>query len=155
MLPQLRAFFNQHINREHEAGASDPEHDIRLATAALLLEVGKADFSMNEQESRHIADLVGTLFELETEETETLLQLAEEEIKDATSLHAFTSLINEHWTASDKVKIMQHLWEVAYADGELDKHERHLLRKLAGLLYIPQSDYIATKIKAKQMSNTQ
>ncbi|MDH3693423.1 MAG: TerB family tellurite resistance protein [Gammaproteobacteria bacterium] len=155
MLPQLRAFFNQHINREHEAGASDPEHDIRLATAALLLEVGKADFSMSEQESRHIADLVETLFELEAHETETLLQLAEEEIQDATSLHAFTSLINEHWTATDKIKIMEHLWAVAYADGELDKHERHLLRKLAGLLYIPQNDYIATKIRAEHKSKAQ
>ncbi len=155
MLPQLRAFFDQHINREHEAGVSDPEHDIRLATAALLLEVGKADFSMSEQESRHIADLVGELFELETDETETLLQLAEEEIKDATSLHAFTSLINEHWTASDKVKIMEHLWQAAYADGELDKHERHLLRKLSGLLYIPQNDYIAAKIRAEQKSAMQ
>ncbi len=154
MLPQLRTFFNQHINREHEAGVSDPEHDIRLATAALLLEVGKADFSMEEKESRHIAELVRTLFDLETEETETLLQLAEEEIKDATSLHGFTSLINAHWTATDKVKIMEHLWEVAYADGELDKHERHLLRKLAGLLYIPQNDYIAAKIRAETKSKT-
>lgn len=154
MLPQLRAFFNQHINREHEAGISDPEHDIRLATAALLLEVGKADFSMSEQESRRISDLVGELFELETDETETLLLLAEEEIKDATSLHAFTSLVNKHWSAGDRVKIMEHLWEVAYADGELDKHERHILRKLAGLLYIPQNDYIAAKIRAEQKSKS-
>jgi uncharacterized tellurite resistance protein B-like protein len=154
MLPQLRTFFNQHINREHQAGVSDPEHDIRLATAALLIEVGKADFSMDEKESRHIAELVRTLFDLETEETETLLQLAEKEFKDATSLHGFTSLINTHWTAADKVKIMEHLWEVAYADGELDKHERHLLRKLAGLLYIPQNDYIATKIRAQNKRET-
>jgi len=150
MFARLREFFDEQVNREHLAGDSDREQDIRLATAALLLEVARADFSVDAAEAERIATVMQNLFALDASATRTLLELAEAELHDATCLHGFTDLINDHWTMADKIAIIEHMWAVAYTDHIIDKHERHLLRKVAGLLYIPDADYVATRLRAKR-----
>ena len=58
-------------------------------------------------------------------------------------------LINRHFSQEEKNHIVELLWEVAYADGELDKYEEHLVRKLADLIYVPHRSFIRAKHRAK------
>lgn len=151
MFSRLRDFFDEQVNQAHRAGDQDREQDIRLATAALLIEVARADFAVDADEAERVAATLQDLFRLDESATRTLLDLAEAELHDAACLHGFTSLINDHWTLADKIAIIEHMWEVAYVDDVIDKHERHLLRKVASLLYIPHADYVAAKLRAERV----
>jgi len=84
-----------------------------------------------------------------------LLQLAEEEIWKATGYYEFTSLINKGFTYEQKVKVIEHLWEVAFADAELDKYEEHMVRKIADLIHVEHKDFIDAKLRVKKKLSLQ
>ncbi|MEJ2213300.1 MAG: TerB family tellurite resistance protein, partial [Gammaproteobacteria bacterium] len=92
-----------------------------------------------------ITKLLNKHFTLTHDETAELIELAEEEARDLTSYHQFTTLINQHYGQSDRIKILELLWQVANADGEIEKYEEHLIRKISDLLYVSHSDFIAAK----------
>jgi len=75
-----------------------------------------------------------------------LIELANAEKHEATDYYTFTSLINEHYSQQQKIKLVEDLWRLAYADNELDKYEEHLLRRLSELLHVPHKDFIRTKL---------
>lgn len=87
-------------------------------------------------------------FELNKEETNTLLELASDQVEDSVSLYEFTRPLNEQLSREERVHILELLWEVAFADGVLDKYEEYYVRKIADLMYISQKDYIQTKHRA-------
>jgi uncharacterized tellurite resistance protein B-like protein len=70
-------------------------------------------------------------------------------MKQANDYFQFTSLVNRHFTQEQKLRIVELMWRVAYADAELSAHENHLMRKIGDLLHIAHGDYIAAKMKAK------
>ena len=149
MIRTIRAFFE---TRLAEVGANDDsalEHQLRLTTAALLFEVCRADFETDSRELDTIARLSREVFDLSEQETSTLMELAEIEAKDATSLHGYTTLLNRHLDVEQKTYIIELMWRVAFADEVLEKHEQHLMRKVANLLYVPHGDYIAAKQRAR------
>ena len=80
----------------------------------------------------------------------TLLDLAEQEARQASVYYQFTSLINKTCSADQKIRIIENMWQVAMADGHLDAHELHLMRKIADLLYVGHADYVAAKQRARQ-----
>jgi uncharacterized tellurite resistance protein B-like protein len=88
-------------------------------------------------------------FGLSAEEAETLIGLAETEAREATDYYQFTSLINRHFSQAQRQRVIELMWQVAYADAELSAHEQHVVRKIAGLLYVPHSAYIAAKLRAR------
>ncbi len=114
------------------------ERRLQLATCALLLEMSKSDNTVTEEETRAIIDTLTTAYKIDTHELAMLKSTAEEELEKSTSLRNFTSLINEHYSAQQKEEIIRLLWVVAHADGKIDKHESHLIRAVADLLYIPR-----------------
>jgi len=77
------------------------------------------------------------------------MRLAETEAREATDFYQFTQLVNDHYSYQDKVKLMENLWRVAHADGRLDRYEEHFLRRVSGLLHLSHSDFIQTKISAR------
>lgn len=154
MIRSIKRFFEQNID-EGSTQAALSEHALQLAAAALLLEVGRADYSMTNEELNEITDALQSAFQLSDLETSTLLDLANEQSKVATSLHGFTSLINRHLSLEQRIKVVELMWQVAYADDRLDKHENHLLRKTAGLLYIPHKQFISAKLRAKKIMAAQ
>ena len=66
------------------------------------------------------------------------------------SLFRFTHLINQHLEMPEKLALMGMLWDVAYADGRLDKHEDALMHKLADLMYVPVKDLMVAKEAARK-----
>ncbi len=149
MILAIRQFFEKHLDSPQPDGSEEAGQRLRLASAALLIEMARADYETRDSEMRRITAAVSTTFGLDAEATKQLLELADAQARSATSLHGFTSLINEHWPLESKIKLIELMWQVAYADAEIDKHEHHLMRKMVRLLYVPHSDYIAAKMRAK------
>jgi uncharacterized tellurite resistance protein B-like protein len=150
MLDSVKTFFNRYMAPAGQARTSSPEHNLQVATAALLIEMMRADFQIDDTERRAAVDALRSCFELGEEETAKLMELAETERSQATSLYDFTSQVNDGYSREAKVQIIELLWRVAYADKTLQSHEQHLMRKLAGLLYISHKDYIAAKFRARE-----
>jgi uncharacterized tellurite resistance protein B-like protein len=146
MISKLQNFFQTYLNPQEGGGASnDVSHRTRLAVAALLVEIAVSDFESAIQEQQMIVDIVRHRFGLTDQEAETLLCLAQEEHQASTDYYQFTRLINHHYTAQQKVDLVESLWHVAFADGELHRYEEHVIRRLADLLYVSHSDFIAAK----------
>jgi len=153
MLDRIRQFFEEHIAapaQGYAGGAkADPGHGLHLATAALLLEVSRADFQVHDKELEAIARILQRQFDFTEPETRELLELARAESEELLSLHPVVRLINDHFDHDGRARIMEDLWQVAYADGKLDKHQEYTVRKIADLLYMPHSVYIRTKLKVE------
>ncbi len=148
MLEKIKRFFETKVSTDD--GGEPEEHQLQLAAAALLFEVSRSDFSTDDEERNRIRDLIRTQFGLSREETQTLMDLAEEQAHLATSLHGFTSLINANWPLEQRIRLVEFMWEVALADAHLDAHELHLMRKIGSLLYIPHKQMVAAKMRARR-----
>lgn len=131
------------------SGGDNPETDdesaLRVATAALLVEMARADFSEEHAEQDEILSILQRHFSLDLEAAEALLELAGERADESVSLHEFTRLLHGELSVDEKHRIVEMLWRVALADAELDKHEDHLVRKISELLYVSHSDLMRLK----------
>ena len=154
MFTSIKRFFDANLTAATQAGnPADQERAYQLATAALLIEMTRADYDVKGVERSAVTQAVQRAFELDASQTEELLALAEVEADTATSLYEFTRLINQHFDAKQKEHIVELLWHVALADGEIDKYEDHLVRKVADLIYVPHMAFIRAKHNAiKRMS---
>ncbi len=149
MINTIKQFFEKNIKPASEKPEKVSEHSLQLATAALLIEMMRADAKISEHEQKTIVNSIRSKFNLSEEETDTLLELAEEEIRKATGYYEFTSLINKGFTYEQKLKVIEHLWEVAFADADLDKYGEHMVRKIANLIYVSHKDFIETKLRVR------
>jgi uncharacterized tellurite resistance protein B-like protein len=149
MINAIKQFFETNIKPAPDSSEEVTEHSLQLATAALLIEMMRADAKISEGERKTITNSIRSKFRLSEQETDTLLQFAEEEIRKATGYYEFTHLINKGFTYEQKLRVVEHLWEVAFADKELDKHEEHMVRKIADLIHVSHKDFIATKIRVR------
>ncbi len=129
--------------------AAEREHRLHLAAAALLVETARADFSEDQVEDAALRSLLCETLELRPQEIDEILRQAVAQLDEATSLYDFTRVINDHYSATQKLELISCMWRVAYADGRLDKYEEYLIRQVAELTYVPHSDYIRTKLAAK------
>lgn len=124
-------------------------HSVEIATAALLCEVVRADNDADTRELATLKQLIRSHFNLTDEEVENVVSNGEARSEEAVDLIQFTKALNEHMSAENKEKIMQGLWQVAYADQHIDPNEEHIIRKIADLLYIPHSRFIKSKLAAQ------
>jgi uncharacterized tellurite resistance protein B-like protein len=124
---------------EREEG--DGGHDLRLATAALLLEMARADREETPEERAAAEAMLARHFSIERDAAEALLARADESLEHAVSLYEFTRVLNDTLTARERRTVVQMVAEVAATDGRFDKHEQHLLSKLADLLYLRRAEY--------------
>ena len=147
MLRAIRDFFEQHIVQA--AAPAQEAHRLQLATAALLVEVVRSDGSIAPAEREALLAAVGAKFALLPDEAATLLGLAEQESRLASDTYQFTSLINRSFSQPQKLRVIELMWQVAYADATLSAHEQHVLRRIAELLHVPHGDYIAAKMRAR------
>jgi uncharacterized tellurite resistance protein B-like protein len=123
--------------RSPPAPAADPEH-VRLAAAVLLVEVMRADAQFGVDEQQVVLGSLRGLFQLDADEAEQLTELARSTALASTDLYTFTSRINERFSMEDRIRIVEAMWRVAHADGTLAAHERHVVWRIADLLYVPQ-----------------
>jgi uncharacterized tellurite resistance protein B-like protein len=149
MLKRIQSFFDQHLLLDPDGDQGDTEHDLRLAVGALLLEMTRMDGEVGADEREVVEQAVSTCFALTEEETAELLELAEAERAGSTDYYQFTSLINGSYTPEQKIRLIETLWRIAFADEGLHRYEEHLVRKVSDLLYISHRDFIAAKHRVR------
>ena len=133
--------------RKRNETPQDPAAPRRLAVATLLVEIARADFEVDSSERAAVRHMLASAYELDPESARLLAEEAERAADESVSLHEFTSRLNEELSPPEKVAIIEMLWQVAFADGRLDKYEEHLVRKAADLLYVPHRRFIRAKLK--------
>ena len=131
------------------APAGPTEHDLHLATAVLLVEVMRADPALGADERLAVVDALKAHFTLAKDELARLVDLAEAKARGSNDFFQFTNVINDRFSHEQKVRMVEFMWRVAFADGHLDAHENHLISKVAGLLHVTHGEYIAAKLHAK------
>jgi uncharacterized tellurite resistance protein B-like protein len=144
MFKSITDFFEQYLVAT-PADASSKEHTLELCAAVLMLEIALVDADFAQDEQAIIEAAIKHHFHLDDEEATTLIALAREEVDHATSLHDFTRVINSSLSAEEKTIIIQLLWQVANADGVIDKYQEYSIRKISDLLYVSHKDYIRAK----------
>ncbi len=148
MIKTIREFFYARIVTE-EATPVSLEHGQRLATAALLIEISRADFEVADEEKLAIEEALRDSFGISDEETREIIALAEQEVKESISLYEFTRLVDEGFTPEQKKHIIGLLWQVAFSDDRLEEREEYVIRKIANLLHVAHADFIDEKLKVK------
>ncbi|MCQ4280129.1 TerB family tellurite resistance protein [Pseudomonas stutzeri] len=141
MLKALKSLFDR-------SGDDQPTgHSVEVAAAALLIEVGRADYESDADEQKAIIEAIRLGSGLEDGELESLVASAQESAERSTSLYEFTTLINAQYSMDEKFVLIKTLWRVAAADGDIHRYEDHLIRRIADLLYVPHSDFIRAKLE--------
>ena len=150
MIRTFRRLFESTVATAARAEEADArEHGYHVATAALLVEVMRADHDVRPEERGAVLRALEAAFgDLSPDEVRGLLARAEERADDATSLYEFTRHVNRQLDHDQKAHVVELLWRVAYADGNLDKYEEHLVRRIADLIHVPHSVFIRMKHKA-------
>jgi len=149
VIEQIRQFFNNNLSMDAGGAAPRDDHTLKLTTAALLIEVSRADFELDGAEKASIVDTLRTTFKLNAVELDSLVKMAEGEVQQSTSLYQFTRLVNDFYDYEEKLMLISSMWQVAFADNNLDRYEEHLIRKVAELTYVSHQDFIRLKQTAR------
>ncbi len=149
MLSSIKSFFDEKL-------ANPPSSDktiaskTQLACAALFIEVMKADNELDDREKSELVSLLQNSLHIRKEDIQELMRLGQEEADQATSLYEFTRLINDEYSYSQKLQLVQDMWRIAFSDEQIDMYEDHLIRKVSDLIYVSHTDFIKAKIIARE-----
>ncbi len=122
--------------------------DLERVAAVLLVEVARSDQSIDPVELDTISAAIVSASSLSREEVDTLVQEALADADAAISLHAHLKLVNDHLDPSARAKLVENMWRVALADGDIDRYEEHRIRSLSDMLYVKHRDFMQAKHRA-------
>lgn len=138
MIAKLKKLLASRQGKEAELTADTDT--LRLATAALLMEAACMDGHADEDEIAIVTALLGDHFALHPDEAEELAQAGREAVAASVELYGFTRTIKDSFNHEDRVRMIEMLWQVAYADGILHDFEANLVRRVCGLIYVPDRE---------------
>ena len=115
-------------------GAADPA--VHRATAMLLVEAARLDGVYGPAERVRISALLAERFGLSAAATEALVRAGEKAQEDAVDLFGSIQTLKAGTSAAEREALIEMLWEVVYADGQLHDFEANLMRRVAGLLSV-------------------
>ena len=147
----MKNFLQKFLNLESEADdGEDLEHSLRVATAVLLVEVARADFIVQDAEQEGLRHLLASQFGLSGEELDALMKEAVADADRLVSIQHITRLLNQHYEHAMKLRVVEMMWQLVYADGDKDHYEEHLIRQVAELLYLSHGEFIQARHKAEE-----
>lgn len=153
MLSKIRNFFSDKISLEQAGEPVDVDHHIKVATCALMVEMASIDEEFDQAEKDRITTLFKKEFGLTDDEIQGLFKLARQELNNRIDLWGFTNLINQHYNNEQKMKVIEMIWEVVYADGELSAHEDYLVHKFYKMLNLSHGQMIDAKMRVLNKRN--
>ena len=121
--------------------------EMTLATCVLLIEVSLSDDSYDDEEKNKIIGILKNKFNLNNTQINVLLEIADKKNQEMISLYDWTSKVNDIYDYNQKKDLIKLLWDVAFADGRIDKYEDHTIRKIAELIYVKHEDFIKAKLR--------
>jgi len=122
------------------APPKDEAPELELAVAALMIEAARMDNDFSAEERSTVERLLAARFHMPPEEAHALIEQAAAKVHHSTQFFPFTQAICRTLEPEARVHIIEMLWKVAYADGVLDPHEDMLVRRLAGLIHVPDRE---------------
>ena len=151
----IRQFFAERMAAQESSATNGGDaHDnaeadrqrLHVAACALLLEIAYADDEFNDAERAHIGAVMQRHFDLDEETAEALIEMAQAERSQAIDLYQFTSLIRDNYDLGQKTLLAEIMWGLMLTDGEVQRHESYMLRKIANLLDL-EAGYLASARK--------
>ena len=125
------------------------QHALEGAVATLLYEMTRMDSEVKAVDLAAARAALADLFGLEMPRADALLDEAAHKAGRITSYFAQVSVINRRFEMAERIRFVEHLWRVAYADGGLDQYEDHLVRKISNLLYVPHVQCMLARQRAR------
>ena len=148
MINKIRELITKFGNKEEIEEESDLSQ-LNKACAALLVEIAFADKEFDDTEKTSLKLTLMETYSIEEADIDEIIKDAENTVAESTSLYGYTRIVNDEFEYDDKLSLLKNLWKVAYADGNLDKYEEHLIRKISDLVHISHSDYINIKLEVR------
>lgn len=153
MLQTLKDLLDSFLQPGSHPSPAQRTSALPLAAAVLLVEVVRFDPAADEAEHTAMANALRRRFSLGDDELRQLLELAHTTARSAYDYQRFTGQLNDHFTHDEKVHLVEAMWQVAYADDQIDANENHTISKVAGLLHVTHGEYISAKMRAKEAAN--
>jgi len=150
VINRVKALFVERRGAPQVRGAGHSHDELRIAAAALMVEAAQLDDAFDVRERDKIRELVAARFELGPEESDSLIETAETRVAESSQLHGFTRVVKAAFSPEERIELMEMLWEVVYADGELHHYEANLMRRLAGLLQVSDRDAGTARKRARE-----
>ena len=147
MFQSFKDFLTEITHAPQADSPAENAQRVQLAAAVLMVEVVRADGRMDASERAAALAALRRRFDLAPEALGALLDQAQDSARSAYDYQQFTSRINDAFGHDDKVRHVEALWQIAYADAHIDAHENHDLNTIAGLLHVTHGAYIAAKIR--------
>jgi uncharacterized tellurite resistance protein B-like protein len=152
MLDSLKRFFSRPAAGGAEDSGRDTEHDVRIATCALFLEMARIDEKFTAEEMATVLSIMKEKYGLSREHADALIAEADKELAQSVDLWQFARLINENYSIDEKIEIIEILWQMVYVDGKMDAYEHYLMSKLKNLLRLSHDQLIGAKLKVLNSS---
>ena len=133
-------------------GPAVPAHErrqLQLAVAVLLHEARRADPAEAGEESAAAELALAELFGLDRGESAALLAQGRARAEQLTSFYAPLSIIKREFDQPERIRLVEHLWRISFADGQLNLYEDHYVRKIAHLLYVPNTQSMLARNRAR------
>lgn len=149
MLDILKRFFSNPSEHSSQRADRKTDHDTRVATCAILVEIASIDEEFTPAEMEALLKILNEKYGLAKEYAEALIVEAKKELSESVDLWQFARLINENYSNKEKIEIIETLWQIVYVDGKMDKFEHYLMNKLKNLLRISHDQLITAKLKVR------
>ena len=143
----MKLFKNLFKTKEIEEESKDSS--IQKSICSLMIEVAYADNQLDESELKEMANSLSKL-DIEKEEIQEIVDATLAKSKESISFYEHTRILNDQLDYDQKKEVLNSVWAIAFADGEMDKHEEHLIRRIADLLYLNHKDFISAKLNQKE-----
>ena len=131
----------------------DHTKQLQIATAALFIEMAKADGEFTEEERENVIQSLQKQFNIDAVYVNELMELSKLKLKDSISLYEFSNIVNENFTNEDKNTLLKNLWRLIYTDKKLDKYEDQLIKIIGGMLKMEHKRIINAKLLIRQELN--
>lgn len=151
MFDAIKNFVADLANGEKQAGGLD-DHNIRVATAALLVHAAAVDGAMSDAERGELQSLLKQRFELDDVAASELVGEGAAADDKAVDLYHFTHLLNASLDDQDRLRLVEMMWTVAYADGAVSEYEDNLIWRIADLLGVSSTERIALRHRVASQS---
>ena len=148
MIKRIKDLLSNFSNQEEEI-EDEKISSLDKACSALLIEVAYADKVFDESEINSLKDSLKETYNIDEEIINELISDAKKTVDESTSLYEYTRVVNDEFDYSDKLELLSRIWKLAFADGNLDKYEDHLIRKISDLIHISHADFIKIKLENK------
>ena len=148
MIKRIKDLLSNFSNQE-EVIEDEKISSLNKACSALLIEVAYADKTFDESEIISLKESLKETYNIEEQIIDELISDAKKTVDESTSLYEYTRVVNDEFNYSDKLELLSRIWKLAFADGNLDKYEDHLIRKISDLIHISHSDFIKIKLDNK------